>query len=490
MPQNARELAHQVLLAVENGPIGSQEALARAFAEESSAETKASAPGHSRALVSELVYGVLRRRRRLDHALSELAPRGLPRDDPALLTALRIAAYQLLFMPKIPDYAAVNSGVTLVKRSLRGARRGNLKTGRGAATVRFSNGILRALAARREALSACPEGSSIAALGCRHSLPDWIVERLAAIPRGQGVLLEDMLTQENLPAPLVLRANRARIETERLVDLLRSEGAALESVPDLPGGIVVSNPGDIFRGPSFAGGLWLPQSLASQRVVTLLDLEPGMRVLDLCAGGGVKTTQIAEIVGNAGEVHAVDVDKRKIAALRELARRWGAECVRAEVADLTSASAPFDGLYERVLLDAPCTALGLLRRRPEVRWRRTMTDVRERAALQAKLLAAAARRIAPGGRLVYAVCSFTAEEGPDQVRRLLEERSDLRLASPPTDQPRAARFGPDGFFRTGPEWGGEGDGDRFFASILHRVRGPRGVRRVQVQGNKPNRAEA
>jgi 16S rRNA (cytosine967-C5)-methyltransferase len=443
---DARSAAHRVLSAVARGA-GSQDALMAALAAAPKADPR------DRALLTELVYGTLRWQRRLDHALAAFAARGLPVADDATMAALRLAAYQLLFLPRIPDYAAVDAAVTAVKRA------------RGQGLSRFANGMLRALARRRADPPALPEGDLPAALALRHSQPLWVVERLAA--GRDPAALAARLTAENEPAPLVVRANREHGDAAALAAALAEEGAVAGPIADLPGALRVDEPGRMFRGAALAGARWLPQDAASQRVVALLEAQPGERVLDLCAGAGVKTTRLAEQVGPEGRVAAYDLAPARIDQLRDLVARWGvADRVRAAQADATGPLPDADGVaWDRVLLDAPCTSLGLLRRRPEVRWRRTADDVAGRAALQQRLLAAAGARVRPGGRLVYAVCTFTEEEGAAQVRRFLRENEAFTLVRPVPDNPAAPYLDAEGFLRTDPTRDGQ---DAFFAAALQR----------------------
>lgn len=439
-----RHAAHGVLVAVATRGVGSQEALAEILARAHDADPR------DRGLATELVYGTLRWQLRLDHALTAFAPRGLPADDAPLLAALRIAAYQLLFLPRVPSFSAVDTGVELVKRS------------RGEGLARFANAVLRHLARCREAPPALPPGDGVDALAVRHSIPAWIVRRLALGSTPDALVAR--LEAENRGAPLVVRANGLRGDRERLAATLTGEGAEVAPIEGLPGALLVQRPGGIFAGRALADALWLPQDAASQRIVALLAPAPGERVLDLCSGNGVKTTQIAEAVGATGHIDSVDLAPNRIAALRELVARWGvADRVKAFADDVTGPLASAAPTYDRVLLDAPCSALGVLRRRPEVRWRRTDADVRERAALQARLLAAARARVRPGGRLVFAACTFTEEEGPALVRRLLADEPGLRIVRPAPDSPAAPFVDEEGFFRTDPT---REEQDAFFAVAL------------------------
>lgn len=448
---DARMAAWRVLAAVARGA-GSQDALTEVLEGASGPRGQAGDP-RDRALTTELVYGTLRWRRRIDHALAAFATRGLPIDDGELMAVLRIGAYQLLFLPRIPSWAAVDAAVDAVKRR------------RGEGLARFANGLLRALARRREDPPALPEGDQPAAIAVRHSLPLWMVERLAAaLPPDR---LAPRLAAENEPAPLFVRVNGDRIDADGLAAALAAEGAEAASIADLPNGLRIERPGAMFRGAALASGLWLPQDAASQRAVELVAGAPGERILDLCAGSGVKTTRLAEQVGQDGRVDAFDLVPRRIEQLRDLVARWGVDGrVRAAVADATGPLPTADETYDRVLLDAPCTSLGLLRRRPEIRWRRTPEDVDERAALQARLLEAAAARVRPGGRLVYAVCTFTDEEGPAQIARFLAAHPTFAVVPPAPGHPAAPYVDATGALRTAPTDAGE---DAFYAVALVRA---------------------
>ncbi len=415
----------------------------------------AAADARDRALLTTLVYGVLRQRRRLDRALSPLAPRGLPIGDSALMNALRIGAYQLLWLERVPAFAAVDTAVQLA------ARGGPPKARRG-----FANALLRALARAGEPpLSDSP---SPAALAERHSLPTWVVTLLL---QENDAAPEPRLAAENEPAPFFIRLNLRRTDRDAFGAHLQSAGVPAEPVAGLPGALRLARPAAVVQSPSLGEGLWLPQDAASQLVVHLLEPQPGERVADVCAGAGVKTSHLAELVGPQGHVAALDVEAERIRRLGELVRRWGvAEWVSATAGDATRPDPAARQAFDRVLVDAPCSGLGVLRRRPEIRWRRRPEDLARLVPLQRRLIEAAAGSVRPGGVLVYAVCSWARAEGPDVVDQFLASPAgaDFTPDSAAGASCVAPFLDPSGALRTSPDRGGL---DAFFAVRLRRSGG-------------------
>ena len=381
-----------------------------------------------RRLATELVYGVLRHQARIDRALAAMTPRGLAKVSPAALAILRVAAYELLFLDRIPAHATVSSAVTAVQR-LGGPR-----------LAGFANGVLRRLA--REGEPALPPTTDLRAhLTVACSLPRWIIDRLAA------EVGEDELTAAatalNEPAPLTLRAQRLRVDRAGLITRLRGEQPeiTLQPSPWAPQALLAHGLGDPERSPAHAAGLFTIQDVGAQLVGHLLAPAPGWRILDACAGVGGKSTHLAELAGDRAMVDAVDISPVKLALCADAARRLGLSGVRTACVDLTAA--PADGapdrwraagladLYDAAVLDAPCTGLGVLRRHPEAKTRLTPEDIGRLAALQARLLEAVAARVRPGGVLVYSVCTFTHEEGPAQIEAFLATHPGFALEPPP-----------------------------------------------------------
>ena len=385
--------------------------------------------GPDRGLTTELVYGVLRRRGQIDRALRKAAGRRLKDLDPRLHDVLRLGAYQLLFLERVPDHAAVHTTVELAKP----------RTGpRGAARV---NQILRGLAdqAPDARLPEPPpfEQDPVAHLCAVGSLGS---EVAAALIEALGPAQALAYALASLgPGPRVLRTNLLRGEPQALC---REVGGQLGHVPYAVhlSGRERTLPADL---PAVREGRASPQDEASMRVVELLDLDPGMTVLDVCAAPGGKTGHIAERMRDVGRVLAHDRRPKRLAQVKQNIERLGLTAV-----ELQEVLPPPSLRADRVLVDAPCSGLGTLRQHPEIRWRFARSDLRSLHRTQDAVLRAGAERVRPGGLLVYSVCTVTASEGLDRVTQL-------------------PGFEVEHVLRTGPEEPGAPDG--FFAARLRRA---------------------
>jgi 16S rRNA (cytosine967-C5)-methyltransferase len=361
-----------------------------------------------RRLASELVYGVLRHRTRIDRAIAAHAKLG--KTPPRVLTALRVAAYQLVFLDRVPDYAAVDDAVN--------AARG---TG-GAKLAGFANAVLRKIVAAGE--PALPAAGR-ARLEIEHSMPAWIVDELAP---AAGDRLAELVAAMNQPAALVGRANTRRTSRDALVGKLRDAGATAEPIALAPAAFRVDGIGDPSREPLFRAGQWTVQDAGAQLVGALADPARGQRILDACAGVGGKSTHLAELTDDAAVIDAADQSATKLGLLRESQARLGLRSITTHACDLTDPAAPLAPAYDRIILDAPCSGLGVLRRHPDAKWRLAPGDVPRLAQLQRMLLDAIVPRLAEGGVLIYSVCTFSEAEGPAQVRALVE-RTGLRIVA-------------------------------------------------------------
>jgi len=418
---NARDVARRVLRRVDEGAYAT---LALA------GELDRAAPA-DRGLATELTYGVLKQRRRLDYALAAYAPRGIDKLDARVLDALRVGAYQILFL-RVPAHAAVDDAVETIKKS------------RSQKLANFANGLLRALARGGEPKDA--------PLGVRVSAPDWLVDD--ALARFGADEAERFLAALNAPAPLWLRANTLRATRDEAMRAVAAErpAATLAASDVVPEAFRADGVGELALLPAFATGLVTAQDVAAQRVARLVDPRPGDRILDACAGVGGKSAHLAALAGDQARIDSADISERKLDLAADSARRLGVTSTTPKRCDLTDPAAPLDAGYDRVLLDAPCSGLGVLRRHPEAKWRRAPGDTVALAALQAKLLDALAPRVRPGGVFVYSVCTYTDEEGPRQLARFLDTHPHFRADGEP--------------LRT---WPHRDDADGFFAVRLTRL---------------------
>jgi 16S rRNA (cytosine967-C5)-methyltransferase len=395
-----------------------------------------------RALAMRLAYGTVQRVATLDALIEALARRRVDRLDPPILAALRLGAFQLAFLDRIPAHAAVSESVELAKHDAPA----------GAGLV---NAVLRRAAREAAAwLAALPDGTPEQA-ALRHSHPRWIAELwFAALGPDEARAL---MAAGNEAAENAVRANALRTTAEALAATLPPSHPA----PALPEGLVLDAPFDAFGSPEWEHGLLMPQSRAAMAVARTLAPQAGERVLDLCAAPGGKTTHLAALMGDAGTIVAVDRHPGRADALRRTAQRMGATCVEVRTAD---AARPHEAAsYDRVLVDPPCSDLGTLASRPDARWRKRAEQPAKLARLQAAILRAGATALKPGGTLVYSTCTISPAENEDLIAAFLAEREDfeaddLRAQAAPVgpvwDHPRVARHlqslphrdGTDGFF--------------------------------------------
>ena len=347
-----------------------------------------------RALATHLALGTVQRRRTLDAALEQLADRPVNRLERKLAHALRLGAFQLLFADGIPPHAAVSETVELVRRRI------------GQRAVGIANAVLRKVATGGEAWLAALPDETAEQCGIRHSLPDWIGELwFAAYGADEARAL---CRAVNDVPPLALHPNPLRAAPGQVEAALAA--LAVPYVLDSPtGSLVLGGPFDLLGSALYRDGLVFAQALPSAAAALRVGAGPGMRVLDLCAAPGGKTAILA---ASGAQVTAVERHSGRAIALRRTLERLGADV---EVVNADGRGYRSDGSFDRVLLDAPCTGLGVLAARPDARWRRQPSDVDELAALQAELLAHAHTLLAPGGKLLYSVCTLTPPENEGAV---------------------------------------------------------------------------
>jgi 16S rRNA (cytosine967-C5)-methyltransferase len=366
-----------------------------------------------RAFASHLAYDTLRWQGTLDWALGQVVERGLGSVEAPLLRVLRLGALQIL-RTDVPSRAAVDTSATLAREAVPGGR------AKGAAG--FVNGVLRGLVRRRSALPWPDRGRDpVGHLVLATAHPRWIVEELRGrLPSDE---VEALLDADNEPPGLTLRAIGDRGD---LLAELAAEGHEPSAGAHGPAAVRLPGGADPRRIAAVRGGRAVVQDEASMIVVEAAEIQRGESILDACAGPGGKATYLSALAGPEGWVAAGDVHEHRARLVAAAAERVGVD-LAVHVADATRP--PFaDGSFDVVLIDAPCTGLGTGRRRPEVRWRRTPEDIGSLAELQRSILAGVQRVLRPGGRLVYAACTWTERETTDVVARFLAaEGSDLTL---------------------------------------------------------------
>lgn len=400
MPSEARARAHAIVRRVfEHG----------AYADHALQGEARQLDARDRALAMRLAYGAIQRRATLDHLIERLADRPSERLDPAVLTALRVGLYELLYLGGAPDHAVVDEAVELAKRGSHG--------GHG-----LVNAVLRRAAREgRDALLAglnddTPEGAAT-----MHSHPLWMARMWWAELGPDDA--RALMAADNEPGELALRVNTLRAEPTSVASAL---AVPHHGDPSLPEAIVLDGPLDVHGTAAWRAGQLIAQSRAAMLVSRVLGPQPGERVLDLCAAPGGKTTHIAALMGGEGKIVAVERNPKRAAALKDAVSRMGADIVRVDVADAGEPRSE-GAVFDRVLVDPPCSGLGTLQARPDLRWRVQPEQVAEMAEQQARILEAAARALRPGGVLVYSTCTLSSAENERQIERFLEDHRQFAL---------------------------------------------------------------
>ncbi len=409
--------------------------------------------GPDRGLLTELVYGVLRRRQTLDHIISQFSRQKVDRLESVVLVLLRLGLYQSFFLDRIPVSAAVNETVKLAKVFVPRASG-------------FINAVLRRADRERDALS-WPDRSKepVDYLAAYYSHPKWLIEDwIRQLGPEEAESLAKSMAE--MP-PLTFRTNTLRMSREALLERLAEENVQAEKSIYSPDGIRVLSHVNPALLHSFREGLLTVQDESSQLASIFLAPEPGDKVVDVCAAPGGKSTHLAQLMEDRGSVLACDVHTGKLRLIEETAERLGISVIRTCVLD---AAGPLDVLggaeFDRILIDAPCSGLGVLRRNPEGKWRKTHADVMRLAGLQRAILGNFTDRLKSGGVLLYSTCSTSMEENEGVIDDFLTERGDFMVEDLRELFPRFSPLFTDrGFFRSWPHLHGM---DGFFAARLRR----------------------
>lgn len=357
-----------------------------------------------RNLVTELVYGTIQRRNTLDWILAPFVPRKL---ELWVRQLLRMSVYQLKYLDKVPARAAVHEAVEIAKR------RGH----RGVASV--VNAVLRNVLRHPDRLGTISETDPVKKLSLEYSHPEWLVKRWLDIWDVHTV--RAMCDTNNRAPSHTVRVNRLKLSREELATRLEAENPWVKvRESDISAyGLIVEKFGNVADSVLYREGTCTVQDESSMLVGEILKPAPGSTVLDMCAAPGGKATHLAELMDDEGTVDAFDLYRHKVKLIDEQAKRLGVRSVRARQADARQLPRLLSKKYDYVLLDAPCSGLGVIRRKPEIKWRRSLEDVGGLVALQQQLLDAAAQLVQPGGVFVYSTCTLEPKENEQQVEWFL-----------------------------------------------------------------------
>ncbi len=403
--ESGRELAIKILNRIQNE--GAYSTLAVKKALEDKSERKDSG------FIRELVYGVLENQRLIDEIVKESSSVKIRKIHPIILIILRTAIYQLLFMDTVPESAIVNEAVNLAKKY---GHRG---------TTGFVNGLLRGVSSKKAYFKSEEYMSQECELGIRYSHPDYLV----ALWRTQYGLefTKDLLKANNSVPPFTIRNNTLKIDSTDLISILEAEGYETEPGKYSKDCIIIKNPRSMTRLSAYTDGLFTIQDEASMLVTEVLNAQKDSLILDVCSAPGGKATHIAQWIGDKGTIIARDTYPHKLKLIEELSLRLGIKSIKSEIWD---AKEPDDKLKYKVdycLVDAPCSGLGLIRRKPDIKWTRTSEELIELSRLQTIILKTASNYIKPGGTLVYSTCTINRQENLDVITNFLRESTDFRL---------------------------------------------------------------
>ena len=442
MGKNARQIAMEILVRMQRDAAYSNLTLDAAL-------RRNELPARDAALVSALVYGVEERLYTIDYQLSLYLKQPLKKLKPEVLAALRLGVCQLLFMERIPSSAAVCESVSLVKQN-------------GCA---FAAGLVNAVLRKVSDAGIClpeQEADALQMLSIRYSFPEWLIEKwLNAYGRENTLsILEACMA----PAPLTVRVNTLQTTAEKLTVLLRLDHVAAHAAADVEDALVLDRAGAIERTKAYQDVLFHVQDISSQLCCKALDAQPGETVFDLCAAPGGKSFTVAERMRGEGSVCSFDLYPSRTALIEQGAARLGITSVYPAVADASCYNEAY-GKADRVLCDVPCSGFGIVRRKPEIRYK-PQGEVDKLPDLQYLILRNAARYVKKGGRLVYSTCTLNPEENEAVCLRFLQENASFRPVAPDLPEQLNARKDDNGFFTLFPEAGGR---DGFYIAVFQEV---------------------
>ena len=401
---NTRELVLKALhRMVTEGSYSNQE-LKRLLEEETLPEV-------DRGFATELLLGVVKNQLFLDYVIAQFSSVKIKKLSPWIHGILRMGVYQILKMDRVPDSAACNEMVKLAGKYSRGASRG------------FVNGVLRNVSRQKESLSYPTDKTE--RLSVTYSCPLWLTKKLMG-QYGEETC-EKILEASLCPHPATLRVNALKTTAQELIARLKEEGITAVEHAQIPNCLVVEGALNVHRSPAYQEGLYTLQNVSSMQAVRTLNPQKGEKILDLCAAPGGKTTFAAELMENTGEIIACDLYEHKIPLIEHAARRLGLSIVHPTVHNGTQKNSLWENAFDGVLADVPCSGIGVIHKKPDIKWNRKKEDIDALCEIQKSLLKNAGSYVKPGGILVYSTCTILEEENQQQVAAFLQVSPEFEL---------------------------------------------------------------
>ncbi len=402
----AREIALKALYNIETKETFTNAALKDALTADLSA--------NDRGLVTEIIYGVIQNKTAIDYIISRYSKIKIKKMTPWVLNILRMGVFQIYYMDKIPHSAACNESVKL-------ANKYSHRAGSG-----FVNGVLRSFAREAENFEFPVSGDAVKDLSVRFSYPEWMTEKLVS---EYGKERCEALFEENSKAHGVfLRANTLKTNAEQLKDYLENQGIQCENT-DVPQCLRVNGRISVDKSDAYNKGLFSLQNISSQMAVEVLGPQTDEFIIDMCAAPGGKSCAIAEKMKNSGRVVSFDIFEHKVELIKRTAERLGINVIDAKLQDASVVCEDLLGIADRVLADVPCSGLGVIHKKPDVKWNRKPEDIDELCEIQRNILRTAAQYVKVGGVLVYSTCTILPEENRCQIEKFLEENKDFKKIS-------------------------------------------------------------
>jgi 16S rRNA (cytosine967-C5)-methyltransferase len=402
----AREIALKILTSIEEKRSYSNLELKHVLE-----TTPLSAPDTG--LVTELVYGTIQRRNTLEYILGKFL-KGNKKPQPWVRQLLLLSLYQIRYLDRVPDRAVVHEAVEIAKR----------KGHQGIASL--VNGVLRNVLRQPQVWDELPKHDPVKAIALAESHPEWLVKRWLNIFGEEET--KSICRSNNFPPHPSVRVNTLKTTRDALLADMQEEDPDAAPSPLTPFGILTGS-GNAANTRWFREGACTIQDESSMLVAPALQVKPGQRVLDACAAPGGKTTHIAELMGNRGEIVACDIHPHKQELIRQTADRLGITIIKTMVCDAYDLPEKGLGQFERILLDAPCTGFGVIRRKPDLKWNKSAADITDISSIQMRLLRRVSQLLAPGGLMVYSTCTIDPEENQLLVERFVAEHPDFILDS-------------------------------------------------------------